>query len=195
MRYLLRLFVFGLLAFICMGASRCKKKAPSDTDTQATLGDGFGDPTRPDGRGGDDGNPDLPPLIEDPEDGLLVERGDLGGFTDPSRDQFEPVYFGFDQSSLSGDERTKVERVAGFLMSNSTASVIIEGHCDWKGTTEYNISLGERRATVVKQFLMAMGIQANRISVNSQGDLLSTENGAGAAIAKDRKARFIVVQG
>ena len=195
MRYLLRLFVFGLLAFICMGASRCKKKAPSDTDTQATLGDGFGDPTRPGGLGGDDGNPDLPPLIEDPDDGLLVERGDLGGFSDPSRDQFEPVYFGFDQSSLSGDERTKVERVAGFLMSNTTASVIIEGHCDWKGTTEYNISLGERRATVVKQFLMAMGIQANRISVNSQGDLLSTENGAGASMAKDRKARFIVVQG
>jgi peptidoglycan-associated lipoprotein len=80
-------------------------------------------------------------------------------------------------------------------MSNTNASVIIEGHCDWKGTTEYNISLGERRATVVKQFLMAMGIQAKRISVNSQGDLLSTENGEGSAMAKDRKARFIVVQG
>jgi peptidoglycan-associated lipoprotein len=195
MRYLLRLFVFGLLAFICMGASRCKKKAPSDTDTQAALGDGFGDPSRPDGLGADDGDVDLPPLIEDPADGLLVERGDLGGFTDPSRDQFEPVYFGFDQSSLSGDERNKVERVAGFLMSNTNASIIIEGHCDWKGTTEYNISLGERRATVVKQFLMAMGIQANRISVNSQGDLLSTENGASASMAKDRKARFIVIKG
>jgi peptidoglycan-associated lipoprotein len=194
MRYLLRLFVFGMLAFFCMGASRCKKKAPNETDTQATLGNGLSDPSRPDGLGDSDVNPELPPLIEDPEDGLLVERG-TQGFSDPSRDQFEPVYFGFDQSSLSGDERNKVERVAGFLMSNTNTSVIIEGHCDWKGTTEYNISLGERRATVVKQFLMAMGIQAKRISVNSQGDLLSTENGEGSAMAKDRKARFIVVQG
>ena len=80
-------------------------------------------------------------------------------------------------------------------MTNAASTVIVEGHCDWKGTTEYNLSLGERRASAVKQFLIAMGVQASRISVSSQGDLNATENGGNSSMARDRKARFIVQQG
>jgi len=80
-------------------------------------------------------------------------------------------------------------------MSNQNASIIVEGHCDWKGTTEYNIALGERRASSVKEFLLAMGVSPNRVSVSSQGDLQAIEDADSAIMAKDRKARFIVVNG
>jgi len=188
----LKLFVLGLLTLFCMGASRCNKEGPSDNDTTAKIGDELSDPTRPDGTLE---GPEVP-LIEDPLPGELVDREPgFAGFDDPSRDLFEPVYFGFDQSTLGGQERLKVERVASYLMSNNGATVIVEGHCDWKGTTEYNISLGERRASSVKQFLIVMGVPANRISVSSQGDLQATESGGNSSMAKDRKARFIVQTG
>ena len=105
------------------------------------------------------------------------------------------MYFGFDRSTLSGQERTKVERVADYLQNNTQAIVRVEGHCDWQGTTEYNLALGERRASAVKQFLIALGINAQRISVSSQGDLLAVENGGNSNMAKDRKARFILDKG
>ena len=193
----MKLITSWLLAWLFLGLSGCGKKTevPSDEDTTTQLGDEFTKPGSLDETGGV-GQPEVPTIIDD---GNFFNEGDLNDnatvFTDPSKDMFDPVYFGFDQSSLSGEERLKVERVANFLMTNAASTVIVEGHCDWKGTTEYNLSLGERRASAVKQFLIAMGVQASRISVSSQGDLNATENGGNSSMARDRKARFIVQQG
>ena len=200
------LITFGLLAVFCMSSIGCKKpNEPTAEDTAPELGDGLSKPLPPDnnGFGPDDGlavgAPGLPDLGVVPDDGVLIENTDdfnFGAeFTDPSRDLFEPVYFGFNQSSLSGLERTKVENVANYLNSNAGAKVIVEGHCDWKGTTEYNIALGERRASSVKEFLLALGVSPTRVSVSSQGDLQATEDGDTSIMAKDRKARFIVREG
>jgi len=198
----------GFMAVLCIGVTGCKKKDEvSADDTLPELGDGLTNPTRPgpdsttgfneDGFGAP-GAPDLPDVF-DPDDGVLVDREDQPGFGagihDPSRDLFEPVYFGFDQSSLTGAERAKVENVANYLMSNAQATVIVEGHCDWKGTTEYNIALGERRASSVKEYLLAMGVSPNKVSVSSQGDLQATEDADTSIMSKDRKARFIVIEG
>lgn len=202
------LITFTLLAVFCGGTVGCKNKGkePTADDTKSQLGDGLSTPGRPndgfagngEGLDGTVGAPDLPGF-EDPDDGVLIDRPDQFGFGanvhDPSRDLFEPVYFGFNQSALSGQERTKVENVANYLMSKPTATVIVEGHCDWKGTTEYNIALGERRASSVKEFLLAMGVSPNRVSVSSQGDLQAIEDADSSIMAKDRKARFIVVEG
>jgi peptidoglycan-associated lipoprotein len=73
--------------------------------------------------------------------------------------------------------------------------VIVEGHCDWKGTTEYNIALGERRASSVKEFLLALGVSPTKVSVSSQGDLQAPEDADTSIMSKDRKARFIVIEG
>jgi peptidoglycan-associated lipoprotein len=190
----MKLTTSWLLVALCVGMGGCGKKTdvPSDDETTTQIGDEFTDPNRPDGPGVD--QPDVPVVIEDEFFGNETNGG-AAAFTDPSQDLFEPVYFGFDQSALSGEERLKVERVANYLSSNSGSTVIVEGHCDWKGTSEYNISLGERRASAVKQFLIAMGVHANRITVTSQGDLEATENGGNSSMAKDRRARFIVQQG
>ena len=200
------LITLSFIAVLCMGVTGCKKKDEiSADDTLPEMGDGLSAPTRPDGATGFANDsfgapsaPDLPDVF-DPDDGVLVDRGEDAGFGagihDPSRDLFEPVYFGFDQSSLTGAERTKVENVANYLMSNAQASVIVEGHCDWKGTTEYNIALGERRASSVKEFLLALGVSPNKVSVSSQGDLQATEDADTSIMSKDRKARFIVIEG
>jgi peptidoglycan-associated lipoprotein len=205
MKKFTELITLGLIAVFCFGSFGCKNKTkePTADDTKSQLGDGLSTPQRPGNEGlGPNGGlgttvdaPDLPGF-EDPDDGVLIDRGnDFGlgaNFTDPSRDLFEPVYFGFNQSALNGDERTKVENVANYLMNNQTAKVIVEGHCDWKGTTEYNIALGERRASSVKEFLLALGVSPNRVSVSSQGDLQATEDADSSIMARDRKARFIV---
>ena len=190
MNKFMKLTTSWLLAWLFLGLSGCGKKTevPSDEDTTTQLGGEFTKPGSLD-ETGEVGQPELPTFFD--EDDINKPTA----FTDPSKDMFDPVYFGFDQSSLSGEERLKVERVANFLMTNAASTVIVEGHCDWKGTTEYNLSLGERRASAVKQFLIAMGVQASRISVSSQGDLNATENGGNSSMARDRKARFIVQQG
>ncbi len=193
MRNIVKLAMLAFLALFCMGASTCKKKGPSEDETTQLGGE---KPLFPPGSpGGNEGeiNPEVPGDLLDPDDGVLVGRGD--NFGNPGRELFEPVYFGFDRSTLSGQERTKVERVADYLQNNTQAIVRVEGHCDWQGTTEYNLALGERRASAVKQFLIALGINAQRISVSSQGDLLAVENGGNSNMAKDRKARFILDKG
>ena len=185
----------------------CGKKT-SDPTVEDTAPQGLGDPTRPNGALSQDdqfftpGNAVQPPIIddvlEDPDDGVLVTRDpDFGaGFlNDPNRDLFDPVYFGFNQSSLSSEERLKVEKVANFLISKPNSSVIVEGHCDWKGTTEYNIALGERRATSVKQYLLDFGVSPQRVSVSSQGDLQAQEDADTSTMALNRKARFILNEG
>jgi peptidoglycan-associated lipoprotein len=208
MKYSTGLRMLGILAIGGLMLGGCGKKTvePTAADTEPT---GLGDPTRPDSGDGFNnpngdfaatGSPVLPAIIEDPADGVLVGRGEGQGsgflnLNDPSRDRFEPVYFGFNQSTLSSQERLKVESVANFLMNNQNSSLIVEGHCDWKGTTEYNISLGERRASSVKEFLLGLGVAAHRVSVSSQGDLQAAEDADSSTMARDRKARFILNEG
>jgi peptidoglycan-associated lipoprotein len=79
------------------------------------------------------------------------------------------VYFAFDKSDITPEARKILERQAAWLKSNANVTVTIEGHCDERGTREYNLALGERRATAVKNVLVALGIPANRISTISYG--------------------------
>ena len=197
----------GMLAIAGLLVGGCGKKTTEPSVEDTTIG-GLSDPDRPSGALSNDDqfvNPDgavnppiIDPVLEDPADGVLVGRDPdfgAGHLNDPSRDLFDPVYFGFNQSTLSSEERLKVEKLANFMISNQNASVIVEGHCDWKGTTEYNIALGERRATSVKQFLLDYGVSPQRVSVSSQGDLLAQEDADTSQMALDRKARFILNEG
>jgi peptidoglycan-associated lipoprotein len=106
---------------------------------------------------------------------------------------FEPIFFGFDQYNIGADEREKLQDVATFLSSNQDSRILIEGYCDWKGTPAYNKSLGDRRASSVKQYLVDLGSDASRIEVLSMGDELSTPNADSTTSALERKAHFIVL--
>jgi len=79
------------------------------------------------------------------------------------------AYFDLDKADIRPDARTALSKTADFLKNYPQVKVTIEGHCDERGSTEYNLSLGDRRATAVKQYLVSLGISADRISTVSYG--------------------------
>lgn len=79
------------------------------------------------------------------------------------------VYFGYDSSTLTDEAQATLMRQAGFLKGNPSMTVTIEGHCDERGTREYNLALGERRATAARDYLLAQGVNSARIRVISYG--------------------------
>ena len=79
------------------------------------------------------------------------------------------VYFDYDQSSLTSEAQATLDRQAAFLKASPSFRLIIEGHCDERGTREYNLALGDRRASAVRDYLVAKGINASRLSTISYG--------------------------
>ena len=80
------------------------------------------------------------------------------------------VYFDYDESTLSDDTRDKLSRNADLLKGNPQFSVTIEGHADSRGTNEYNLALGERRANAVKDYLTSLGVDGSRLRTLSYGE-------------------------
>ena len=81
----------------------------------------------------------------------------------------ENVFFAFDSSALSLDATEVVETQVKWLKKHDNVNVVVQGYCDERGTREYNLALGERRANAVKQYMVSQGIDANRISIISYG--------------------------
>ncbi len=79
------------------------------------------------------------------------------------------VFFGYDQYNLTSDARRTVEKQVAWLEQYPNLSVTIEGHCDERGTREYNLALGEKRASAVKNYMVALGISPSRVSTISYG--------------------------
>ena len=102
---------------------------------------------------------------------------------------FQPVYFHFDQSAIATSEYTKLDQVASYLSANAGTGVVIEGHCDSKGSDEYNRALGERRALAAKEYLLRKGIADTRIRTVSYGE----EKPAGNDDSLNRRDEFIGV--
>jgi len=80
------------------------------------------------------------------------------------------IYFAFDSSDITGDGQTLIDGWAAYLSANADAKVRLEGHCDERGTREYNVGLGERRANAVLQALASRGVSSRQISVSSFGE-------------------------
>jgi len=105
----------------------------------------------------------------------------------------EDVYFDFDSSALAEMGKDVLARKAEFLRMAQDASVIIEGHCDERGTSAYNIALGDRRAESAKAFLLDLGIDANQLTTISYGEERPVDTGMKEeSWAKNRRAHFVV---
>jgi peptidoglycan-associated lipoprotein len=90
---------------------------------------------------------------------------------------FAPVYFAFDQSSLSPEAGAIVSRHARWLQQHPEVSLILEGHCDEAGSTEYNLALGERRARAVRSYLAELGVGVDRMRMVSYGEEMPARPG------------------
>jgi peptidoglycan-associated lipoprotein len=106
----------------------------------------------------------------------------------------EDIYFEFDSATLNAAAREVLQKKARFLDENPSVNVIIEGHCDSRGTNEYNLALGEARARSAHAYLMDLGIHPSRLKTVSYGeerpiDPAETED----AWAKNRRAHFVIL--
>lgn len=104
-----------------------------------------------------------------------------------------PVFFDLDSSELSAEAQRTLNENARMLKQNSTWTVTIEGHCDERGTAEYNLALGERRALAARAYLVSLGLPADRLRTVSYGKEFPFDPGHDeAAFAKNRRAHFVI---
>ena len=132
------------------------------------------------------------PVAEEPKEEMEVKE-EATVYKSPDVVMQEDIYFEFDKSTLTPAAQDNLLRKAEWLRENSDATVTIEGHCDERGTNEYNLALGDRRAESAKAFLIDLGIDASRLTTISYGeerpvDPRSTEE----AWSKNRRDHFVV---
>jgi peptidoglycan-associated lipoprotein len=109
------------------------------------------------------------------------------------QDKLKDAFFDYDSAELSGSAQSTLDADGKVLSDNSSANVTIEGHCDERGTVEYNLALGDRRAQAVKDYLVRYGIPASRLSTISYGEERPFATGSDeSAWAQNRRAHFAV---
>jgi peptidoglycan-associated lipoprotein len=174
-----------LMIVILFALPACQKK---EIASQAGYGAGGADP----GAAGRKG-------IGEQDLGGAAGRPGAGGAAIGSSERMafenEDIYFAYDSSALTPQAQDILRKKAVFLKSNSTIKVTIEGHCDDRGTNEYNLALGEARARSAKAFLVDLGLPAARLATISYGEERPIAKGQGEeAWAKNRRAHFVIEQ-
>lgn len=134
------------------------------------------------GSGGDSGasTTALPSLDPRSQEWLVVNVGDR-------------VFFDFDRSDLTSEAQSTIEKVVAWMQTYPDVTLSLEGHCDERGTREYNLALGERRANSVRSYMEALGIDGSRLSVISYGKERPAVLGSNeSAWAQNRRSVFVV---
>ncbi len=125
--------------------------------------------------------------------GFPIAGENLAFPQDGDRTLVDPVYFAYDSSQVSPAEAGKCEQVADYLRKGKGSGVIVEGHADERGSREYNLALGERRALAVRDYLIVLGVDASVIHTKSLGEEMPDDMGHDeAAWRKNRRAVFAI---
>lgn len=169
--------VLSVVLTTATGCSLFRKK--SDTGTETTSSDGS-IKTETTADGGSE-QIDASPM------NFSAQGSDSGKI-----DGLKTVFFPYDKATLSSSEKAKLDGNVAWMKSNSSVKLTIEGNCDQRGSNEYNLSLGERRANAVKQMMISEGVAADRLSTVSFGEEKPLVQGdSEAAMAKNRRANFV----
>lgn len=152
-----------VLAFGLVTATGCARK-------QAAIQPEFGDGgtragTQASNIANRDGEFDDTELPDIASQGAMRDRDLLAKI-----DELGPVYFDYDSAALRSDAQVELDRHAAYLRAHAGLRIQIEGHCDERGTLEYNLALGERRAQAVRKYLVSQGISADRLYTISYGE-------------------------
>ena len=136
-----------------------------------------------------DSGPDIRSVDPDSAQGEDFAVSDSSGEGGP----LEDIHFEYDQAELTDQARAILERNAQWMKSHAAAKVRVEGHCDDRGTVEYNLALGERRAQSTRDYLTSLGVAADRLSSVSYGKERPLDSGTTeTAYARNRRAHFAV---
>jgi len=125
---------------------------------------------------------------------LAAKAAEAGvAVTEEKTSRFDDVRFDFDKAVVGEDGRKTSQAVAAYMMKNPGAKLLIEGHCDERGTAEYNLALGERRAAAVMTYLVSLGVPETALSTVSFGKERPLDPGHDeGAWAKNRRAHFVL---
>jgi peptidoglycan-associated lipoprotein len=167
--------VLGLLVgSIALGGAGCKKK-----------------PKTGPGMNAEDGTGSI--IGENLDDGSMTPPSRAGFDGEGTRGQFSSVYFDYDSALMRGGEESKLQAVAEHLRSNAGAAVLVEGHCDERGSNEYNLSLGDRRAMAVRAALIALGVDGSRVNTKSMGEEAPVAPGHDeSSWSQNRRGEFVL---
>ena len=157
-----------LVLFVAACATKPKDSADASGSGSATSDDSVSDGSITETAGSG--------IVAGSQEDLIVNVGDR-------------VFFGYDSSELDSDALELLQDQVAWLKQNSDVSITIEGHCDERGTREYNLALGERRANAAKDYLMTYGISSDRITVLSYGKERPVDSGSNPlAWSKNRRS-------
>lgn len=136
--------------------------------------------------------------FQDPNDAIperdLATLGDDGTGPGLKVPELQSVYFSFDRYAVEQGERAKLDTAAAWLKQNADKRIVLEGHCDWRGTAEYNLGLGDSRASAVRKYLEFLGVDAKRVETISKGDIDAKEGASAEEMRQDRRVDFYVIR-
>ena len=162
-------FMIFILGLAVLGFSGCSKKSEPVTAAESTSTDE--ELSQPEIE-------DTAPITDDSSSNILSN--------------LPTIYFDFDQASISSQGRTLLKEVADSVQTSVGPTITIEGHCDERGSNEYNLALGERRARSVKDYLQRLGIPETKLSTISYGEERPADMGSDeSAWAKNRRAELL----
>src|SRR3954468_19313538 len=185
--------VMAVAVACVMTLAACHKKAPPGARPIPSP------PPPPTASGGGTSRPPAPPEpvreppIVPPEP-FPSDRISSASLDDLNRNSpLKPVFFELDSADLTRDEQKALDENAALLKRYTTWTVTVEGHCDERGTAEYNLALGERRASAARAYLVSLGISADRLRIVSYGKEFPFDPGHDeTAFAKNRRAHFVI---
>jgi peptidoglycan-associated lipoprotein len=123
------------------------------------------------------------------DEASFAEEPSLRDGSQDSNGEVRTIHFNFDSNALTGAARAILEANAQYLLANPSVNIVVEGHCDNRGTVAYNLALGQRRAVKVKEYYVQLGVPANRIATISYGEEQPIEFGENeVAWATNRRA-------
>jgi peptidoglycan-associated lipoprotein len=181
----LSLSALALIALSFMLVAGCQQKAatrPETTSPSATKEQ----PEQAQQKG--------PEEVTGQKAGTVTSEDMPPGYAEGKEGMFEDVLFDFDKYDVKSSYKPEMQKVAAWMTKNTSATLSIEGHCDDRGTNEYNLALGDRRAKAVKDFLISLGVPSSRIETISYGEEkpLCTEQ-TEECWAKNRRAHFVIL--
>ena len=163
----------------------CPKKKPAMPDETLEV------ETQPVGPTTEVEEPTTPPMSDIEETGIPEDLAELNRIA-RERGWFDDVYYDYDKFDLRSEARTQLAANASFMKDNSELLFTIEGHCDERGTNEYNIALGQRRAAAAKDYIVSLGVEDSRLRTISYGEErpFCTESNEGCW-QSNRRAHFV----
>ena len=193
---LIALFAVAFFVAACETASQTTTDSAGDSTASSSSSTASASGSSSSGSSGSSSTSSTPSTSSSGSSSSSASSSAAAG-TDSAADKLasigNTVYFSYDSAALDGNSQATLYRQAAFLNGNPSLTVTIEGHCDERGTREYNLALGERRAAAARDYLLAQGVDPARIKVISYGKERPAMAGSNEeSWAKNRRAATVL---